>query len=130
MEQLIFFGPLWGFLFHEALRFFPYSEDPTEFVRNKTKEYMVTSIILVILSIIFAEIFILESSAERVMIGFSITSGIGILKGSKIEKIDSDDHFNSDVGREPDPDDCVGIKPKNRSILGTVKRRLDQYYWY
>lgn len=124
MDNLLFLGPIWGFLFHEALRFFPYADSPVQFIREHTARYVITGCVLVGLSMVFATLFGLETPAERIMIGFSITSGIGILKGIRSEKLDSDDHFNHDVKG-------VSQQPAGRSgLMLSLKKRLDEYYWY
>lgn len=66
---------------------------------DKTAQYLAASFVLVVLSLVISYLFLLESAAERLMIGFSVTSGIGIIKGQnlRVRDLDADDHFNIDA---------------------------------
>lgn len=123
--SLLFFAPCFGFVFHEALRFFPYADGSRAFEIASWKRYLVTSIVLVCLSLAFSELFALTTAAERLMIGFSITSGVGIIKGARVEEVGSDDHFQQDVDgeKEEEPESQTSFKD-------TVRKSLDEFYWY
>lgn len=122
--MLLFFAPCFGFIFHEALRFFPYADKSRAFEIASWQRYFITSVVLMGLSTIFSELFSLTTAAERLMIGFSITSGVGIIKGAKDEVVESEDHFNHDLADGDLPTkDGPGLKE-------SVRRALDEFYWY
>jgi hypothetical protein len=121
-EQAAAFSAALGVAAHELLRFYKAIWDASALRPLKRPGlYLIVVIGMAAVAVGISLAVGIKDVAGRVALGFSFTSGLGMLKPGD-SSATSDDHFADDAG-SPRP------MPK-RSGLGRLREYADWFYWY